>query len=111
MLKKSNRLTTKQVLNVMKNGKVVNSSLFILRYMTNQPDTCISAVAPVKVAKKAVVRNRARRRMYGVLRGFLHSVIPGIHVIIFSRNDLVSYNFETIRSDIRNLLIRAKLMK
>ncbi|MEK7681008.1 MAG: ribonuclease P protein component [Patescibacteria group bacterium] len=111
MLKKSNRLTTKQVLGVMKNGKVVNSPLFVLRYITNQPDTRISAVAPVKIAKKAVIRNRARRRMYGVLREFFPSIISGIHAIIFSGSDLVSYDFESVRDGIRDLLVKGNLIK
>ncbi|MEK7501556.1 MAG: ribonuclease P protein component [Patescibacteria group bacterium] len=110
MLKKSNRLTTKQVLDVLKNGKVLSSPLFILRYIENQPDTRISAVAPVKIAKKAVARNRARRRMYGVVREFLPSIIPGIHAIIFSRNALADSDFESIRNELKGLLVKSRLL-
>ncbi len=111
MLKKSNRLTTKRLLEVIKKGKVISSPLFVLRYVLNQPNTCISAVAPVKVAKTAVARNRARRRLYSVIRELFPSVISGVHVIIFSKSDLKDYKFETIRTALKDLLIKSKLMK
>ncbi|MEK9177609.1 MAG: ribonuclease P protein component [Patescibacteria group bacterium] len=111
MLKKSNRLTTKQVLDVLKNGKVLSSPLFILRYIINQSDTRISAVAPVKIAKKAVIRNRARRRVYGAIREFFSSIISGVHAIIFSRSDLISYDFESVRDSIKDLLVKGNLIK
>jgi ribonuclease P protein component len=110
MLKKSNRLTSKQVLDIINGGKVINSPLFVLRYTLNNIDKRIGTVAMVKSVKTAVARNRARRRMYNILKKFFPSIIPGIHAIIFSRNDLNDYDFESLEKALNDLLVKGKLI-
>lgn len=66
MLSKKQRLTKKAFDHVFKNGTRVHSPALQLLYM---PDGTFHGAAVVgkKVYKKAVDRNRLRRRMYGVL--------------------------------------------
>ena len=66
MLKKKQRLTKKQFDIIFSRGKRVHSPTLQLIY--NKSDTFHgSAVVGKKVYKKAVDRNRLRRRLYGVL--------------------------------------------
>ena len=94
----------------MKGGKVANSSFFVLRYIDGQIDKRVSVVAPVKIAKTAVSRNKARRRMYSALRITFPSIMTGIHAIIFARNDLSKYSFNEISDDIKILLNKAHIL-
>tara|TARA_B100000745_G_scaffold294021_1_gene236518 strand:- start:1371 stop:1694 length:324 start_codon:yes stop_codon:yes gene_type:complete len=66
MLKKKQRLTKKEFDHVFKNGKRVHSPILQLIY---QPGEQFHGAAVVgkKVYKKAVDRNRLRRRLYAVL--------------------------------------------
>jgi ribonuclease P protein component len=55
----------------------------MLRILGDQKSTKISAVSPKKILNTAVVRNKARRRIYDVVRTFLPNVKSGSWVLIF----------------------------
>ena len=103
MLKKSRRLSTKQFDEVMKKGRVVHSSLFLMRFMNDQKDTRISAVAPVKIFKKAVLRNATRRKMYIIIESVWPHVKNGIHGAVFPKKDISGIETPDLTRDIQKL--------
>ncbi|MFA6458872.1 MAG: ribonuclease P protein component [Candidatus Paceibacterota bacterium] len=111
MLAKSQRLTTKQFDIVMEKGRVAHSTLFLLRFVSGQVDTRISAVAPKKIAKTAVVRNRNRRRIYAAIRPLMAVIIPGIWGALFIKKDISEIELADIAKDVQELFIKAKISK
>lgn len=55
---------------VYKNGKVIRSQLYLIKYCSNPKRSAYRAAIVVskKVHKSAVVRNRIRRRLYEIIR-------------------------------------------
>jgi ribonuclease P protein component len=110
MLKKSSRLTKRQFDEIMKKGRVAHSSLFLMRFTDNNKDKRISAVAPLKVAKKAVERIRIRRKIYNALESVLKSVSAGTHAALFAKKDISLEDNESLASDIRQLFVKARVL-
>jgi len=129
MLKRSNRLSTKQFMEVMEKGRVTHSPLFIMRTLGIQEvrskekgvgskgdsmlDIRIAAVAPKKVAPTAVLRNGIKRHIYEAVRPLIASITmsagQGVHVIIFAKAEAVKADFKAIGVDIKNLFAKAKI--
>jgi ribonuclease P protein component len=70
MLKKANRIPRGQFDLVFKTGKRLHSPLLQLIYIPGE--MAFSVVVSKKVAKQAVMRNRLRRRLYGVVERFFN---------------------------------------
>ena len=107
MLKKSARLTTKQFNEVLQKGRVHHSSLFLVRAMSGQSDKRVSAVAPVKIAKKAYARNSIRRKIYAVLRSAWPSIPAGLYAIVFAKKDVSALDGKAWGHELALLLHKA----
>ena len=67
MLPKKNRVSTKEVEEIFKEGRLLFSPSFTFKYIKNKEKRIkISFIAPKSVAKLAVTRNLLRRRGYAV---------------------------------------------
>ncbi len=112
MLNRSSRLTTKQFNEAMKNGKVVHSTFFIARIQSPTPSFRAAAVAPVKIAKTAVVRNRSRRRIYAAVRSLSLPASAKAHVILIAKSPLlIDDGSDAMRADLRSLFVKAGLLR
>lgn len=87
MLPKKNRAVTKEVEQIFKEGKFLNSPNLSFRYLRNNgKEVKISCVAPKSVAELAVRRNLLRRRGYAALGKNLHLSPSGIlGVFVFKK--------------------------
>ncbi|MEK7175674.1 MAG: ribonuclease P protein component [Patescibacteria group bacterium] len=106
MLPKKNRVNTKNVEKIFKEGFFVNSQnltfKFIkvfgksdlsgttgsLTYPKTGTITQISFIVPKTVSKKAVIRNLLRRRGYNILEKYFSNIPPLLGVIIFGKKSL-----------------------
>lgn len=89
----------------MQSGKALHSENVWLKYRkTGDSLGRFSVATPKKVSKKAVVRNRARRRVYSV-------IVPpkGIQGIFFVKNDLEAVSFIQLTEEVASLLAKASL--
>jgi ribonuclease P protein component len=122
MLKKSQRLSTKQFNEVMSRGRILHSPLFLARVLIGQNGAKISAAAPVKLFKKAVERNKIRRKIYDVLGSFARSLPAfrskppqsaetGAHIIIFAKGGVLEAGPEEMAADLKALFVKAGLLK
>ncbi len=88
MLPQNRRLSGKQIKNeIFKKHKKVNSkyySLVITEGEKNEP-TRFAVVISAKVAKKAVNRNRIKRRLFNIIRGQLPDIKSGLKIIILTK--------------------------
>ncbi len=87
MLQKKQRLTSVEIEEVMIKGKPLFSDFFILKFIKNHTPSAfqglkISAVSPKKAFPTAVLRNKARRRIYSALTSFLKTQKPKSNILI-----------------------------
>ena len=90
MLAASNRLRDRRAIaEVMRRGRPVTvATLFIKLRPNHLPNSRALIVVSKKVAKKAVVRNRIRRRMAAILAEDWATVPPGYDIVITVRTDM-----------------------
>ncbi len=112
MLNKSSRLTTKEFLETMKDGKVVHSAFFIARIQSPTPSLKVSAVAPVKIAKTAVLRNKTRRRIYDAARPLLAEASSKAHVLLIAKAPLLQNDdAAALAAEVRDVFVKAGLLR
>ncbi len=92
----------------MKEGFVLSTPLFVFRFIKNKDKAQYAFVAPKGVAKKAVTRNRLRRRGYGVLRQFPINNSQGI--FFYKKNNYDKIPFMELKKDVDLLLKKAKII-
>lgn len=116
MLKKAQRLSTKQFMEVMDKGRIVTSPLFVVRILQNKDNTIepstsykISAVAPKKVALTAVLRNRVRRQIYEAVKPLKPNLVQGISMIIFAKKETLKSSIIEMTADLKQLFSKAKI--
>ncbi len=100
----------------MEKGKIAHSSLFLARILGGQIDTRIAAVAPQKIFKKAVIRNKIRRSVYEVLRNIQKApnnptMIKGVHVLVLAKSPLLKSDRTEIETDLKTLFVKAGIMR
>lgn len=106
MLPKKKRVTKELFKLIMKEGKVIQGSLFLFRYIP-QPLPQYAFVAPKNIAKKATQRNSLRRRGYSALSRHKIKASAGI---FFYKKEGKEASFEAISSDIKSILAKARLL-
>lgn len=111
MLKKSQRLTTKELEQVIMTGKVVHSTLFSVRFLSGSGKK-FAAITPKKIIKTAVDRNFVRRKIYEALAPVVKAIKSDVHIAIFSkltRKEIKETSLETISAELRNIFKKARL--
>lgn len=105
MLPKKNRVSTKEVDKIFKEGKFISSPNFTFKYTKNLNKAIkISFIAPKNVAKLAVTRNLLRRRGYTVLGKYLNQFPLGlVGVFVFKK---YQDNVSTIEDEIKKILTK-----
>ena len=81
MLSKSNRIPRKSFGPLVGSRKYYNSDHFSLRIASSEGVRVAVSVSK-KVSKKAVIRNRIRRRVYSVVRGILPYLSSRLFLLI-----------------------------
>ncbi len=72
--------------------------------------TQIGVVVSLKVSKRAVVRNRIRRRIQAAMYCLLPRIVPGWKLVIIVRPSLPECNYGEILQQLEKLLIEAKVL-
>ena len=122
MLPKSQRLTTEQVSAVIKDGKSFQSPFFTVRVLKspNRADSksdfaAFAVIVSKKIAKTAVARNLARRRVYeaiklsGVTKTSPTSTIPtqAFSVVILCKTTAIGADLKILIEDLKTLFKKA----
>lgn len=99
---------------VFKNGHTTRGHHLVLRYLENprRHHSRIAVVVSKKVHKRAVRRNRIRRRVYEIIRHNLTS-LDGVYDLVFiiTSPEADSLNHEDLNSQINSLIDAAGLYK
>lgn len=104
MLPKSKRLKTSDFKD-FRGSRTLHSPHFILRLKEGSPPPRIAAVVSNAVAKKAVDRNRLRRRVYTLLRNHQPPLKAGL-LTITAKKGATGLTFEQLRQEINIALAK-----
>jgi ribonuclease P protein component len=121
MLKKSQRLTTEEVNLLMEKGLFAQSPLFTARYMkvgasnnkevgTEFNTLRVSAICSSKVGKTAVIRNKARRRVYEAVGSIIGKNVSNVSICIICKSGAIDADFKTFKADLSTLLTKVGVL-
>ena len=74
------------------------------------PKTQVGISISKKVSKKAVVRNRIKRQIKGVIRANLSAIAPGWKVVIVVKPKAIECKYEHFLRELEELLKQAKII-
>ena len=112
MLDKKHRLKEKKDFEeVIKKGKFYSEDLLVFKKIKNNLSrTRVGFVVSQKVSKKAVVRNKIKRRLRQIIKTNLAEIKPGFDIIFFTKKGIEEKDFSEIKKTIEKLLKKAKLL-
>ena len=98
----------RDIMRVYQKGRgAVNDQMGIKAVHGPQGETRVAVVVSKKVDKRAVVRNRNRRRVLGILRGQGETYLAGCDIVVTVRQDLSSLNHAELTTLVVGLLKRS----
>ena len=94
---------------VYSKGTVISGPLLVLRVCANEgPETRWGFAVGKRISKRAVVRNRIRRRLREAARSF--AVAPGRDVVVTARQGTLDASFAALRASLEKSLRRGNLL-
>lgn len=113
MLPKTNRLKKKKdIERVFKNGKGFKEDFLILKVLKNDLENSRFAfIVSQKVSKKAVLRNKIRRRLSELVRLKIKEIKKGLDIVLLALPGLEERNFWETEETINKLFQKAKCFK
>lgn len=102
MLKKENRLKKKKDFDaIFKERKFLRSFLFLFFFKKNNLNySRFGIVISKKISKKAVLRNRIKRRIREIIRKNIDKTVVGYDVIIIPFKEIIKKSFQEIEEAI-----------
>jgi len=106
MLQKINRLTKKKDFeSIFKSGKGKKEKFLILRFKKNDlPESRFAFVVSLKVSKKAVIRNKIRRRLSEAVRLDLDKIKKGHDFVFVALPGIENQSYEEIKKNVLKCL-------
>lgn len=110
MLPKINRIKKKRDFEmIFKKGVSFKNSFLIFKIAKNGLSySRFGFIVSQKVSKKAVVRNRIKRRLSGIIRTELKNIKTGLDLVFISLSGIEKKNFSEIKEELINLLKKGK---
>ena len=113
MLPKANRLTKETDFKLLaKKGRLFYSSLFTIKLNKKKNFASrFGVVISAKVSKKAVVRNKVKRRITEIIRLALPKIKSEFDVMILVKPVVAEKNYKEIKEDLEKLFKKARIFK
>lgn len=113
MLPRQHRLlATRDFQRIYRRGRSSRSQTLQLRMQENgRPITRFGIVVSNRIAKRAVVRNRLKRRLRESVRPLLSRIRPGFDVILSAQTGADAATLQELRQDLQAVLDRARLIR
>jgi len=97
---------------IYKQGKTIIGDFLFLKIIKNNLNTNhFGWVVSLKVSKKAVARNRIRRRLKEISRENSKDIKPGFNILIIAKPNIVDKEFQEIKKELEELFQKAKIYK
>lgn len=113
MIARAYRLRTAADFNkTYQRGRSTNADvLYIKSYQSHFSSSRVAVVASKKVSKRAVVRNRCKRRVIEIVRKNWDHIEPGHNFIITIKQDISNVSAPDVEATVLDCLKRAKLWR
>jgi ribonuclease P protein component len=113
MLPKLNRIKKKKDFEeIFKNSKSIKQDLLVFRVFKNGTELKrFSPVVSLKVSKKAVVRNKIRRRLSVIIQKFLPEVMEGYDILAIALAGLEKKEYLQLEDSVKKALAKAGVLK
>lgn len=96
---------------VFKKGENFKSSHFVLKIAKNNLDISrFGFIVSQKVSKKAVVRNKIKRRLRAFVKNELKDIKKGIDVVLIALPSVENRDFSGISEDLMEIFKKAKII-
>jgi ribonuclease P protein component len=104
MLPKKHRINKKIFEEILKKGKIFSSDcLYIKTLPISEKHSIFAFVVSSKVAKKAVERNKLKRRARHIIKKMLPKIEKGLGVIIFFKKGVEKMTFSELEKEINDI--------
>jgi ribonuclease P protein component len=112
VLSKENRLKNKKDFdNVFKKGRRVKGDFLFLKILENNLDASRFAfVVGLKISKKAVIRNKIKRRLRYIVREKFSDIRKGIDVMIITLPGIENQDFKTMKNSLNSAFVSAGIV-
>ena len=106
MLAKKFRLTKQNDFNkILKTGRFISGRFIFLKTLKNNFDfSRFTIVVSVKISKKAVVRNKIKRRMRAIAQNNYEKIRPGYDIMIMTKPGIDALEYCEIEKELIDLL-------
>lgn len=95
---------------VFEKGKFYRNDFIKIRFLKNNLGiTRFGIVISSKISKKAVSRNRVRRRLEEIIRIRLDQIRSGFDIVVLFEPEVIGKNYKQIEEVFVNLIEKAKL--
>ena len=112
MLPKKNRLKNKKDFErVFKQGKGFKEDFLFLKITKNNlKENRFGFIVSLKVSKKAVLRNKVKRRLREIIKERLPEIKPGVDIVLIAQKGMEEKDFSEIRETTNRLFGKAKIL-
>lgn len=94
-----------------KYGRSANAQNFYIKfYQSHYITTRIAVVVSKKISKRAVVRNRCKRRLVELARNHFDELLPGYNVIVMAKTDVSNLLSKDLEREFMTCLSKAGLL-
>jgi len=116
-LPRQNRIASrKDFLQIQSSGRKYRSQFFLLvlsehrRPSLSGPDSRIGITVTRKVDKRAVARNKLRRRLKEVFRDVRPQLKKAVDIVVIAHNGACALEFDKVREEFLQLLKKSRLL-
>lgn len=111
MLFRENRLKSKDFKEIRKGGRFFNEQfLSLIKAENNLNQSRFGFVVSQKISKKAVIRNKIKRRLREIIRNNLDKIKKNYNVIFIAKKGIEEKEFKEIKEITEQLLKKARLL-
>ena len=94
--------------NIIKNGKMIKSSSFVLYYLPSENNFKYFGIAVGKKIGNAVIRNKVKRVVRMIVHNNQKLFSNNYKYIIMMRKECLNYSYNNIESEFINILGKVK---
>ena len=96
---------------VFKNGRYKEKDFIKIKFLKNNLEISrFSFIVGLKISKKAVQRNKIKRRLEEIIRLNFKQIITGFDIIIFINKEIIEKEYIEIEENLIYLLKKSKLI-
>jgi ribonuclease P protein component len=105
------RLKGKEFEEVLKKGRSFRCKSLVLKVLENKGGKKFGFLISKRILKKAVERNRLKRRLREILREKVEKIKDGVRVVFITLSGLEKKDFKELKEIFEKLLRKSKLLK